>query len=497
MSSEELGFAGADAPSSNLHRAAKAWKPSVRVRHQAPPPDLLLSDVTPQDGTPPCSHKLLATPQAFSSTASLSHPQSERQSVGYDSDRAVTPEACSGSFPTSHIHCNLSSHTSDEQLSNSPPLHSASTPWRRPQTLRPRGLAIPRPPLPESSADSSFAAAADDSVQLVSVEEEQSAPPPPLPVSVAALAGNASHGAAPLCGASASSDQEFGRMILAGLKSGRYTKSLHADSCGGTYWIRNEAGLPLAVFKPASEEIGQEGNPHGNVESDRDEFAPGTGYKREILAYALDHDGSAKVPQTIEFSFNDQLGSLQRFALHCTEAGNHLPGKFSVEEVQRIAVMDLRLLNGDRHGGNILVQQHDASPCTLVPIDHSYIIPTGFADPDFEWASWPQSKAAFEPSVVQYVAQLDADKDYDIVMEILGDEDAAEMVKVATTALKIAVDAGYTARDIAAFFRRETLTQPSRLEIIIGQCRQTLDNGGMVDMARFTRAICDSFPRRK
>lgn len=124
---------------------------------------------------------------------------------------------------------------------------------------------------------------------------------------------------------------------------------------------------PLAVFKPALEEVGQEENPHGNLESERaEEFAPGTGYLREVLAYELDHGGFAGVPPTVAVHLEDKgIGSLQSFVPECKEAADVLPGQFSVEAVHRIALFDLRVLNADRHGGNLLVpKQSDPKPPT-------------------------------------------------------------------------------------------------------------------------------------
>ena len=45
-----------------------------------------------------------------------------------------------------------------------------------------------------------------------------------------------------------------------------------------------------------------------------------------------------------------------------------------VKEVQKIAVLDIRLANADRHAGNILVCQ-DGDHMQLVPIDHGYCLP--------------------------------------------------------------------------------------------------------------------------
>lgn len=287
----------------------------------------------------------------------------------------------------------------------------------------------------------------------------------------------------------------FCKSVENGIHSKELSLHLHNNSCGGTYIIKfTRTGVPVAVFKPADEEIGQDANPHGNTDSERvDHFFPGTGWKREVLAYALDHDHVAAVPLTVEACINGKHGSLQRFVPNCTESADHLPGRFSTDEVHRIALLDLRVLNGDRHGGNILV----GSQSTLIPIDHSYIAPSGFADPEFEWLHWPQARLSFSDEVRSYVARLDPEKDRDLVAEMLDDEEAAETVYVATTVVKIGASRGYSALDLAKWFRRETLTQPSCLEHALAVCRRTLDTGGDLDMNLFREIASAAFPDKR
>lgn len=304
-------------------------------------------------------------------------------------------------------------------------------------------------------------------------------------------------------------DGVFASRIISGLLSGKYRRTLHADSCGGTYWIvdavattKGRAPPPHAVFKPAEEEIGQPRNPHGNVTSERcDEFAPGTGYLREVLAYRLDHQRSANVPQTVEVTIDGQVGSLQRFVANCSETWDKRPKDFTVEDVHRIAVMDLRMLNADRNGGNILVQQvgeedDNNSRLRLVAIDHSYVIPSCFGDPEFEWMFWPQAKLPFSQSLLQYIRSLDAESDAALVREVLDDDDAAELLIVATRLMQFAASRGYTPLEIATYVRRETITQPSKLERLLGDCRKSLDDGGTVDFDVMERYLAQQFPSK-
>jgi len=62
---------------------------------------------------------------------------------------------------------------------------------------------------------------------------------------------------------------------------------------------------------------------------------------------------------------------------------------FSKDEVHKIAVLDLRLMNLDRNACNILVQKKD-DEYRLIPIDHGLTIPDSLAvsSYDLAWLSF-------------------------------------------------------------------------------------------------------------
>jgi hypothetical protein len=254
---------------------------------------------------------------------------------------------------------------------------------------------------------------------------------------------------------------------------------------------------PIAVWKPASEEIGMPGNPRGNTCLDRLGFQPGKGYLREWLAWVLDADHFANVPETVIAEINGQVGSLQRF-IPSKPSFQYPPKQFDVTSVHRIGILDLRTLNGDRHDGNMLVPKAD--PHSLVPIDHSYILPEGFADPDqLDWMGWPQSKVAFSQEELSYIARLDAEGDRKTVSEALNSPESGDTLYAATRALQIAAANGYTLREIAEFVRRETLTQPSGLESLISECRGEVDPDtlcAMLDVGMLDDALRQRFPSK-
>lgn len=195
----------------------------------------------------------------------------------------------------------------------------------------------------------------------------------------------------------------------AGLEGG-FSPTLTSEGSGGAYFLRNSYGLDnVAIFKPVDEEPRAVNNPRGFSSSSRGEGLKkgtrvGQGAFREVAAYLLDHPidgrrtsfikcptGFAGVPATMmvrcahdafhyapdswESDKKAKLGSLQQFVLafsNCEEMGS---SSFPVEEVHKIAVLDMRMANTDRNGGNILVCRDEYDSLRLVPIDHGYCLP--------------------------------------------------------------------------------------------------------------------------
>jgi len=182
-----------------------------------------------------------------------------------------------------------------------------------------------------------------------------------------------------------------------------------SEGSGGTYFMQDSTGMEyVSVFKPIDEEPNAVNNPQGlPVSSNGEGLKIGTrvgeGAMREVAAYILDHPrsgprlvsgeaiGFAGVPPTVmvqclhqQFNHPDgfecspkhsKVGSLQAFMKNdgnCEDLG---PRYFSVEEVHKITVLDLRMANADRHAGNILFRKDSDGRITLIPIDHGYCLP--------------------------------------------------------------------------------------------------------------------------
>jgi hypothetical protein len=227
---------------------------------------------------------------------------------------------------------------------------------------------------------------------------------------------------------------------------------LSLDGSAGTYFLHGARKQRVAVFKPADEEPYAPNNPRGYLRqpgqpmSLREGVDPGQACIREVAAYLLDHQGFGGVPMTTlaearhpafntngarlkvseggaavgshsvlvpspsssslrtapaaspavapSYERHKKAGSLQEFVrVECT-MDDMSPSKLSVEQVHKIAILDIRILNADRNAANLLVRRRWDDTLELVPIDHGYCL-RSIADVcwmDWCWLDWPQLK---------------------------------------------------------------------------------------------------------
>lgn len=183
-----------------------------------------------------------------------------------------------------------------------------------------------------------------------------------------------------------------------GLERG-FLPRLTSQGCSGAYYMHDSFGQKVAVFKPRDEEPMAVNNPRGKTVASNHKclkrgVKAGDGAIREVAAYILDHprrindeNGFAGVPQTmmvkccqkgfdsLESLANEKIGSLQRYVNNKGSSDEFGYGSFPRQEVHKISVLDIRLANGDRHTGNILVATDDNGENKLIPIDHGYCLP--------------------------------------------------------------------------------------------------------------------------
>jgi hypothetical protein len=185
-------------------------------------------------------------------------------------------------------------------------------------------------------------------------------------------------------------------LTTVGLEKG-HLPVMSAEGSGGVYFMRDATGQKnIAVFKPIDEEPMAKNNPRGlPLSTDGEGMKRGTivggGAFREVAAYILDHPvsdsksghsfGFSGVPpttlvRTSHRGKNFKIGSLQMFMDNNGSTEDMGPRPFPVKEVHKIAVLDIRLANADRHAGNILVcKEREGGNYKLIPIDHGYCLP--------------------------------------------------------------------------------------------------------------------------
>ena len=163
----------------------------------------------------------------------------------------------------------------------------------------------------------------------------------------------------------------------------------------------------------------------------REGVVPGEACMREVAAFLLDHDGFSGVPMTtlVEAhhpAFNNdgshlnvaqggasigshsirspgagsghtkkkKVGSFQEFVDSECTMDDISPSKISVNELHKIAILDIRIGNADRNAANILVRRRRDNSIELIPIDHGLSL-RSVADiswMDWCWLDWPQLK---------------------------------------------------------------------------------------------------------
>jgi Phosphatidylinositol 3- and 4-kinase len=225
--------------------------------------------------------------------------------------------------------------------------------------------------------------------------------------------------------------QHASRALAMGLKP-----EFILDGSGGTYFLHNTRKAKISVFKPADEEPYAENNPRGYIQLSgnsmflREGVVPGEACIREVAAFMLDHSGFSGVPMTtlVEArhpAFNNngsrltvaeggasigahsisnshkssgalktKVGSFQEFVKTECSMDDLSPSMLSVDEVHKIAILDIRLLNADRNAANLLCRRRRDNSVELIPIDHGFCL-RSVADVswmDWCWLDWPQLK---------------------------------------------------------------------------------------------------------
>lgn len=297
------------------------------------------------------------------------------------------------------------------------------------------------------------------------------------------------------------------RGLAVGLKP-----DLVLEGSGGTYFMKDASRNKIGVFKPADEEPYAENNPRGYLRQQPDDdlalragIVPGESCVRELAAYLIDHDGFSGVPMTTlvearhpAFNTNgshlnvsqggaamgahsifpsatsvpsnkSKLGSFQEFVKHECTIDDVSPSKLSREEVHKIAILDIRIMNADRNAANLLVRRKPDDSLELVPIDHGYCLRSvcNVSWMDWCWLDWPQIKESLCDTHKDYIQNIDIEADACLLRDRLHlCQEAIDYFRASSTLLKAGVAAGLTLYDIAILCcRNDNLAEePSMME---------------------------------
>ena len=174
-----------------------------------------------------------------------------------------------------------------------------------------------------------------------------------------------------------------------------------------------------------------------------------------------------------------KIASFQQFIPH----DFHGTSSFPVSSVHRIGILDIRILNTDRHAGNLLVRKLGGvgrlGRVELIPIDHGLCLPETLEDPYFEWIHLPQASIPFSDDELDYIEKLDPGKDRDMLrMQLPMIREACLLVLVLCTIfLKEAAIHGHCLAEISEMMSREFRPgeeEPSELELVCIEARRLI-----------------------
>ncbi|KAF0695362.1 Aste57867_13796 [Aphanomyces stellatus] len=278
----------------------------------------------------------------------------------------------------------------------------------------------------------------------------------------------------------------FRQRMLQAVEHANASLVLTTDGCGGVYLVQQDS-TSVAVFKPRDEEYMAPANPRGHCcpnavvgetpHPAKKGFRVGDGAMREVAAYLLDaaYDHFSGVPTThfvslpVRGAYKE--GSIQSFMPSESTADDVGTLRFGAPDVHKIAILDVRLFNTDRHGGNILLQPTPGvSTYAMVPIDHGLCLPSihHLDAACFEWLYWPQAKIPLNDAALNHIAALDDAKDAAALRSVGLDEEAIATMRVCTKLLQKGAAAGFSLYDIGSVLQRDGAgLAPSKMELLV------------------------------
>lgn len=303
---------------------------------------------------------------------------------------------------------------------------------------------------------------------------------------------------------------------------------LTADGTGGVYILVGAKHKPVAVWKPSNEEAFAPANPRGYTADEspgmflqhpespmRGGFVVGNGFLHERAIFLLDQNspipagvptaviakakvnGQNKMPTEVSrfdrvprrCAIDQPVGSLHQYKEHDGTADDYGVKTLNKDHLQRIALLDLRTLNADRHSANILVsmKQHDGKikegDGSLIPIDHAFCLPdySQLEQTTLDWMHWPQAKEVLSDDIIKAVNQIDIDDDVDLMRQTGMAESSIVTLQIGTAIIKVGCSLGLSLSKMAQFCVRKDPEVPSALEKLISSIENDMKTDKTID----------------
>lgn len=201
---------------------------------------------------------------------------------------------------------------------------------------------------------------------------------------------------------------------------------------------------------------------------------------KEIAAYVLGAAFDVPATRGITTLINGQAvyGSFQAFAPHSCSAEDMGPSAFSIDEVQKVGILDIRLLNLDRHLNNILVNTQEGSS-RLIPIDHGYILPVyhDMSDVYFGWTYWKQCKEGWSQKSRAVIEAMNPFQDAEVLSQMGISSDSILPSVLATLLLQHAVKNEISLYRLAAFIQSDMQSDEiSGFEIAVKEAVSSIES---------------------
>ena len=307
--------------------------------------------------------------------------------------------------------------------------------------------------------------------------------------------------------------------IMSGLNK-RLNPGQTPEGLSGSYFLKDRFRNNVAIFKPMHEEPFAPLNPKGmkgklGTEIHESGINSGELYLREVAAWLMDEKKIFSVPETflavVDHPFFDKTESRTDIFLQGSGISPFLPesltsskknidvmsqgdspGNFnrmnvklqkshsrvgSIQkmiwnngcisnisisliptfEIQKIALLDLRILNADRNEGNILFQRNSKGSISLIPIDHGLSLgkKLKIKASEIVWTNFPQIKKPLDPKLVKFVKNLKPKDTLNRLSKHLDiDKENLLMIRFAETFLKMCVKKGLSLFEISQIYYR-------------------------------------------